>query len=65
MEELPLPESLQGIIAARLDALAPEEKAVLQDAAVIGKVGWLGALAALADTQPLRLQERLHTLERK
>jgi hypothetical protein len=37
VKELPLPESVQGIIAARLDALAPEEKAVLQDAAVIGK----------------------------
>jgi class 3 adenylate cyclase/tetratricopeptide (TPR) repeat protein len=65
VEELPLPESVQRIIAARLDALAPEEKAVLQDAAIIGKVGWLGALAALAGTQPFRLEERLHTLERK
>jgi class 3 adenylate cyclase len=64
-EDLPLPESVQGIIAARLDALAPEEKALLQDAAVLGKVGWLGALAALGDTQPHLLEERLHGLERK
>ena len=37
-EELPLPETVQGIIAARLDSLAPDEKALIQDAAVIGKV---------------------------
>jgi class 3 adenylate cyclase/tetratricopeptide (TPR) repeat protein len=64
-EELPLPESVQGIIAARLDALAPQDKALLQDAAVLGKVGWLGALAALGDTQPSMLEGWLHDLERK
>jgi class 3 adenylate cyclase len=64
-DQLPLPESVQGIIAARLDALAPEEKTLLQDAAVLGKVGWLGALAALAGAQPSVLEERLHGLERR
>ena len=39
-----LPETVQGIIAARLDSLLPEEKALLQNAAVVGKVFWLGAL---------------------
>jgi class 3 adenylate cyclase/tetratricopeptide (TPR) repeat protein len=63
--ELPLPESVQGIIAARLDALAPEAKALLQDAAVLGKVGWLGALAALSGSEPLQLEARLHALERR
>jgi class 3 adenylate cyclase len=46
VEDLPLPETVQGIIAARLDGLPPEEKALLQDAAVLGKVFWLGALSA-------------------
>jgi class 3 adenylate cyclase/tetratricopeptide (TPR) repeat protein len=64
-EALPLPESVQGIIAARLDALAPEDKALLQDAAVLGKVGWLGALAALSGREPLQLEARLHALERR
>ena len=63
--ELPLPESVEGIIAARLDALAPEDKAVLADAAVLGKVGWVGALAALGATQPALLEPRLHPLERR
>jgi class 3 adenylate cyclase len=64
-EDLPLPETIQGLIAARLDALAPHDKALLQDAAVLGKVGWLGALAALAGVEPAELEGRLHTLERR
>jgi len=64
-DQLPLPETVQGIIAARLDALSMEDKALLQDAAVLGKVGWLGGLAALSASDPFRLEERLHALERK
>ncbi|MDQ2982245.1 MAG: hypothetical protein M3R26_07990, partial [Actinomycetota bacterium] len=63
LEDLPLPESVQGIIAARLDALQPEEKTLLQDAAVVGKVFWLGALAKDGDRS--ELERRLHALERK
>jgi class 3 adenylate cyclase/tetratricopeptide (TPR) repeat protein len=56
--EFSLPETVQGIIAARLDSLAPDEKALLQDAAVIGKVFWLGALEATEQQlQPLRQKE--------
>jgi class 3 adenylate cyclase/tetratricopeptide (TPR) repeat protein len=63
--ELPLPESVQGIIAARLDTLAREDKALLQDAAVLGTVGWLGALAAVAEGEPFALEARLHALDRR
>src|SRR5262249_13936403 len=42
--DLPLPDSVQGIIAARLDLLPLEEKELLRDAAVLGKVFWLGGL---------------------
>jgi class 3 adenylate cyclase/tetratricopeptide (TPR) repeat protein len=56
-----LPESVQGIIAARLDALTWEEKELLQDAAVVGKAFWLGAL----DRERWELEEQLHALERK
>ena len=45
---LPVPESVQGLIAARLDDLPAEQKRLLQDAAVLGKVVWLGALAAMS-----------------
>ena len=63
--ELPLPESVHGVIAARLDTLAPEEKAVLQDASVIGKVFWVGALAAVAGLERTAAEERLLALERR
>jgi class 3 adenylate cyclase len=56
-----IPETLQGVIAARLDALAPEEKALVQNAAVVGKVFWLGALTALGSADEMRL----HALARK
>jgi len=60
-EALPLPEGVQGIIAARLDLLPDEEKRVLQEAAVVGKVFWPGALRAeVAD-----VRRTLHALERK
>ena len=45
--ELPVPDSVQGIIAARLDLLAAADKRLLQDAAVIGKVFWPEAVLAL------------------
>ena len=60
-----LPESVQGIIAARLDALAADEKQLLQDAAVVGKVAWLGALEAIGGGQRWQLEELLHRLVRK
>jgi class 3 adenylate cyclase/tetratricopeptide (TPR) repeat protein len=60
-----LPETVQGIIAARLDALSAEEKALIQDAAVIGKIFWSGALAAMNQLQRWTVEERLHALERK
>ena len=43
----PLPESVQAIIAARLDALPSEEKALLQDAAVVGRASGRARCVAL------------------
>jgi class 3 adenylate cyclase/tetratricopeptide (TPR) repeat protein len=63
--ELELPETVQGIIAARLDGLTPEEKELLQDAAVLGKVFWLGAVAAISGQDRRRAEELLHGLERR
>jgi class 3 adenylate cyclase/tetratricopeptide (TPR) repeat protein len=53
-----LPETVQGIIAARLDSLPTEEKTLLQDAAVVGKVFWLGALGVTEhEVHPLQQKE--------
>jgi class 3 adenylate cyclase/tetratricopeptide (TPR) repeat protein len=65
-EELPLPESIQGIVSARLDSLPGDEKRLLQDAAVIGKVFWPGAVTTVGgEAERFQLEERLHALERK
>jgi class 3 adenylate cyclase len=64
-EDLPLPETVQGIVAARLDGLAPAEKQLVQDAAVLGKVFWAGAAAALSAVEPADASAVLHSLERK
>ena len=63
--DVDVPETVQGIIAARLDALEPDEKAVLQTASVVGKVFWLGAVAAISGISAWEAEERLHALERK
>ena len=63
--DLPLPETVHGMIAARLDALSRDEKELVQDAAVIGKVFWPGAVASMGDRSQFALEEPLHALERK
>jgi tetratricopeptide (TPR) repeat protein len=64
-EDGQLPETVQGIVAARLDGLSTDDKSLLQDAAVIGKVFWSGALAAMNRLQRWTVEESLHRLERK
>ncbi|MEA3020342.1 MAG: hypothetical protein QOI47_1866, partial [Actinomycetota bacterium] len=44
-----LPATLRGLVAARLDALPSGERAVLEDAAVLGRRGPLSALVALGE----------------
>ena len=60
-----LPGTVQGVIAARLDGLTSQEKALLQDAAVAGKVFWLGALATIGNASAGQSEEPLLALERK
>jgi class 3 adenylate cyclase len=57
-----LPGSVQGIVAARLDALPADERRLVQDAAVVGDVFWSGAVGAVSGREPARL---LQALERK
>jgi predicted ATPase/class 3 adenylate cyclase len=54
-----LPDSVQGIIAARLDLLDPPEKQLLQDASVLGKVFWRGGIEALGTQGADDLLQRL------
>jgi class 3 adenylate cyclase/tetratricopeptide (TPR) repeat protein len=64
-EELVLPDTVQALIAARLDTLSPERKALLQDAAVVGKVFWAGALTEMSGRDPSEVELALHELALK
>jgi class 3 adenylate cyclase len=48
-----LPTSIRAIIAARLDALPPAERAALVDASVVGRVFWRGALTEIGERPDL------------
>ena len=58
-------ETVQGIIAARLDTLSDDEKRLLQDAAVVGTAFWVGAVQAIDGFTRSRAEELLRRLERK
>ena len=64
-DDLPLPETVQGIIAARLDGLSDSEKTLLQDASVVGKVFWLGSLRTIGGVERVPAEQALLGLERK
>ena len=59
-----LPTTIRGIVSARLDALPADERALLLDAAVGGKVFWRGALERMTD-DPEGLSRLLGALEER
>ena len=63
--EVPLPDSIGALIAARLDLLSAERKALLADAAVVGRSFWAGAVAAVGQHDPARVYEGLMELVAK
>ncbi len=65
VDELEVPGSLQGLIAARLDGLPVQERALLQDGAVLGKTFPRQAIAALSPLPDDRLNVLLASLVRK
>jgi class 3 adenylate cyclase/predicted ATPase len=63
LDDLHVPATVQAILAARIDRLAADEKAVLQAAAVVGKDVPMALLEAIADTGADALQRHLATLQ--
>src|SRR5262249_12542021 len=59
----PRPPPIRGFLAARLDALPDAERALLLDAAVVGKTFWRGALSQVGVAEGL--SELLGALERR
>ena len=62
---LAVPETLQALIASRLDGLDETERRLVHDAAVLGQSFTLAALAAVAETPQKELEPRLAALVRR
>ncbi|MEA2609680.1 MAG: hypothetical protein QOJ75_1923, partial [Chloroflexota bacterium] len=65
LTSLTVPETLTALIASRLDALEPAERALISDAAVIGQSFTLAGLAAVSGTSETSLEPRLRALVRR
>jgi class 3 adenylate cyclase/tetratricopeptide (TPR) repeat protein len=63
VEQLKIPATVQAILAARIDRLAPEAKRLLQAAAVIGKDVPMPLLLAIADTPEPEVRAELTRLQ--
>jgi class 3 adenylate cyclase/tetratricopeptide (TPR) repeat protein len=66
LSEMAVPPTIHALLAARLDRLQYEERAVIERASVVGKTFYTGAVTEMAP-EPLRLQVPTHlmTLVRK
>lgn len=65
LADVAIPETLHSLIAARLDALDPSDRALLQAASVIGHAFTVDGLAAVAAVDPGEVESRLLSLVRR
>jgi class 3 adenylate cyclase len=59
-----LPTTIRGLVAARLDALPAEERDIILDASIVGRLFWRGAIERIA-RDPDSLSAVLAALERR
>ena len=60
-----LPDTVLGIVTARVDLLPDAEKELLRDAAVMGGVVWSDGLQAVSTSEPEEVGDLLRSLGRK
>ncbi len=65
LETLEVPETLQALISARLDGLAPDERRAVQQASVLGRTFTSKGLAAVSGSSESELESLLSSLVRK
>ena len=58
--QVEIPDTVQGVLAARIDLLDPPDRRVLQAAAVVGRIFWPGAVRQLLDGGGDRVPEGAH-----
>jgi class 3 adenylate cyclase len=62
---LAVPETLTALIASRLDGLAPADRALVSDAAVLGQSFTVAGLSAISGISEAELEPRLRNLVRR
>jgi class 3 adenylate cyclase/predicted ATPase len=65
LDQLAIPETLRSLVAARLDALDPSDKALLQQAAVLGQSFAPDSLATVSAQPADEISQRLRRLVRR
>ena len=65
LTSLAVPETLTALIASRLDRLAPEDRALVSDAAVLGQSFTLAALSAVSGAAAAEIEPRVGGLVRR
>ncbi|MDQ3689421.1 MAG: AAA family ATPase [Chloroflexota bacterium] len=65
LSQLAVPETLTALIASRLDALEPADRALLQDASVLGQSFTMDGVAAVSRSEGTELEPRLRSLVRR
>ena len=65
VSDIDIPESLHGLIGARIDQFDPGDRSLIADAAILGQSFTLGGLAALRDEETDSLAEALEPLVRR
>jgi class 3 adenylate cyclase/tetratricopeptide (TPR) repeat protein len=63
IEDVEIPETVQAVLASRIDLLEPSDKRALQLAAVVGRVFWPGPVARLLDGESELLDDALDRLQ--
>jgi class 3 adenylate cyclase/tetratricopeptide (TPR) repeat protein len=63
--DVEIPDTVQGVLAARIDLLETTEKRTLQRAAVVGRVFWPGPVGRLLNGDRQRLRDTLDRLEER
>lgn len=64
-QEIRIPDTISGILASRLDLLSALEKRVAQDASLIGRMFWPGALVATSGLHPAEVAAALERLQER
>jgi class 3 adenylate cyclase len=65
IDDVDIPDTVQAVLASRIDLLASEDKRILQAAAVVGRAFWTGPVEELSAIPGDRMKRALRRLEER